>query len=105
MASNTPLEPIVVKLDPAVRELVPKFIQVSRERTEAVRRHLGAGALEQAADLAHTLKGGGGAYGFDEVSRLAAELEHAARAGNVKQSECLTESMAQYLCRIQPDYD
>lgn len=102
---NTLLEPIIVKLDPAIRELVPKFISISQERTEALRRHLGGGALDQVAELAHTLKGGGGAYGFDEVSRLAGELERAARAGNVKQSERLTESLAQYLCRIQPVYD
>lgn len=99
------MDPIIVRLDPSIRELVPKFIKVSRERTDALRSHLVGGALDQVVELAHTLKGGGGAYGFEELSRLAAELERAARAGNVKQSECLAESMAQYLSRIQPVYD
>ena len=47
----------------------------------------------------------GGGYGFDEISRLGAEIETKAKSGVLDGVDTLIDNMADYLERIDITYE
>ncbi len=73
------VEPIYVTVDdPTTRDLAPQYLARRRTQVNELRAALGAGDLSAIQVVAHQLVGSGGAYGFDEISRIARELEESA---------------------------
>jgi HPt (histidine-containing phosphotransfer) domain-containing protein len=63
--------------DPDMVEIVREFALELPGRADRLEGLLAAGALDELRVMAHQLKGAGGGYGFDEITQLAAALEHA----------------------------
>lgn len=68
--------------DPAVRALLPNYLERRRQDVHSIKRLLEAGDFDQIAVLAHRMRGSGSAYGADFVTRLGAEMEAGASSGN-----------------------
>ena len=63
--------------DPDMADLVREFaVEILQFASEA-ERLIAAGDFAQLRVLSHTLKGAGGGYGFDLITEVSAELEHA----------------------------
>jgi signal transduction histidine kinase/DNA-binding response OmpR family regulator len=61
--------------DPAMREILDGFIRDLPEKVKTMSELLARNDLAELARLAHQLKGAGGGYGFDPLSRQAERLE------------------------------
>ena len=65
--------------DTEFREIVEEFIERFCERLERMRTYFELGDYPRLVELAHWLKGAGGTAGFLDLTRVAGELEQAAR--------------------------
>jgi HPt (histidine-containing phosphotransfer) domain-containing protein len=63
--------------DPSMAELVSDFLRGLPSRVDELRRLLDASDLGSLRQAVHQLKGAGGGYGFDEITRLATIAERA----------------------------
>jgi HPt (histidine-containing phosphotransfer) domain-containing protein len=66
----------------ALAELLPQYFALCRKDLEHLKDACELRRFGEIRVLGHNLKGSGGAYGFPELSRLGAEIEAAAKAGN-----------------------
>lgn len=66
--------------DPDFQELLVDFVQSARERTVTLSEAYEQRSVESLRTQAHQLKGAGGGYGFDDLSRIAADLEQACKS-------------------------
>ena len=83
-----------------LRDLIPRFLANRRMEVEQWRDAVARGDLEAARRIGHGLKGVGGGYGFDEISRLGAEIERRARAGG-QDLAALARELADYLDGVE----
>jgi CheY-like chemotaxis protein/HPt (histidine-containing phosphotransfer) domain-containing protein len=80
--------------------LVRMFVGELHEDVESMRRALAQGDLERVTLLAHRLKGAAGSYGFPEITRQAALLERAARAGAAPDAVACEIASLDAICRV-----
>jgi HPt (histidine-containing phosphotransfer) domain-containing protein len=92
---------IVVKVDPDLKELIPGFMANRRKDIATLRDALAKGNVAQMQSTGHSLKGVGGGYGFAEMSTIGAEIETAAKAGNLEALRGLIDRYADYLERVE----
>jgi HPt (histidine-containing phosphotransfer) domain-containing protein len=58
-----------VRVASELRELLPRFLANRRLDLEQLREALARGDFEEARRIGHSLRGAGGGYGFDEITR------------------------------------
>jgi HPt (histidine-containing phosphotransfer) domain-containing protein len=96
---------IVVKVDPDLKELIPGFMANRRKDVTTLREALEKGNVAQMQSTGHSLKGVGGGYGFPEMSALGAEIETAAKAGNLEALRGLVDRYAEYMDRVEVAFE
>jgi len=98
-------DPITVKVDPILAELVPKFLarceQTVGEFHEAVR----SGDLTVARRIGHALLGTASSYGFHEMAAIGKEIERAAQNGDVEALKALAAQLDAHVARVRPVFD
>jgi HPt (histidine-containing phosphotransfer) domain-containing protein len=94
-----------VRVSDDLRELIPRFLAHRRRELDELRAALACADLETVRRLGHGLKGVGGGYGFDEVTRIGAELERAGREGRLPAAEALVRELAEYLDTVEIRYE
>jgi HPt (histidine-containing phosphotransfer) domain-containing protein len=98
-------EPITVKIDPMLAELVPKFLarceQTVGEFHEAVR----SGDLTVARRIGHALLGTASSYGFHEMAAIGKEIERVAQNGDVEALKALAAQLDAHVARVRPVFD
>ncbi len=97
--------PLVIHVDPVVRHLVPKFLELCRNDVAGMRSELAQGNFDSLRKTGHKLKGAGGSYGFDDVTRIGAAVEAAAKSADGARLGGLIEELARYLERVRPVLD
>ncbi|MBU1611328.1 MAG: Hpt domain-containing protein [Proteobacteria bacterium] len=73
-----------VSVDADLSDIMPRFIEIRHEELGQIQEALAQGDAARVTFLGHRLKGSGGAYGLDELTRFGAEIEVFARAGDLK---------------------
>ncbi len=96
---------IIIRLEADMEAIVPKYLVNRKKDCDAIRQFAAAGTFAEAKRLGHNMKGTGGGYGFEEISRLGAEIEHSAAAGNAAQLVALAAELEIYLSRVRPIYE
>lgn len=95
------MEPIIVKIDPDIEDLIPGFLENRARDVGTLRDHLNANNFADIRIIGHSMKGAGGGYGFDQITDIGDEIEKAALA---EDSNKITEQisvLADYLARLQ----
>lgn len=97
--SNPPSE-IVVRVKPALLDLIPGFLQNRLDQIGALGSALEVGDFDAIRGMAHDLKGIGSAYGFDPISDIGRAMEEAARAQSRDEVRKQVALLADYLRRV-----
>lgn len=92
---------LVDAVDAEVAALVPRFLANRAADVGKIRAALAGADFEAIRVAAHGMKGGGGAYGFPEISRLGAAMEEGARQRDAAAIAELLASLDAYLGRIE----
>jgi HPt (histidine-containing phosphotransfer) domain-containing protein len=101
------MKKLIAQVDPELRDLIPEFLAHKRGDTRAIlsgvsREHVD---FEGLRGIGHKLKGEGGSYGLDAISRFGAEIEQAARNHDVEAIRRGAIELAAYLDCIQIEYE
>ncbi|MFM9967490.1 MAG: hypothetical protein ACKVQK_03665 [Burkholderiales bacterium] len=102
MSDATRLE---VRVDAEMQAIVPKYLANRGKDCTLLRELASRGALEDAKRLGHNMKGTGGGYGFDEISRLGDLIEIAAMTGDAKAIHSLSDELDVYLAKLYVIYE
>ena len=86
-----------------LRDLIPRFLANRRVEVEQLRAAIARSDRDAARRIGHGLKGVGGGYGFDEISRIGGEIERSARAGG-DELAALARELADYLDGVEIIY-
>lgn len=89
-----------VEVSAELRDLIPRVLANRRLEVEQLRGAIARGDREAARRIGHGLKGVGGGYGFDEISRIGGEIERGARAGGARLA-ALADELANYIEEVE----
>lgn len=86
-------------LDREKEVLTVKYLAQCRGDVAALRQELAAARFDAIRGIAHRLRGAGGFYGFDEITRLGIEVERAASAKEGFRVAQLVERLSEFVER------
>ena len=98
------MEKIQVTVDVELRELIPGFLENRAKDAVRMEEALERRDYEFLKRLGHSMKGVGGGYGFDEITRLGAEIERAAAASDEALLRGLRAQLNEYMQRVAVVY-
>jgi len=102
---SSPHDAIVVHANPKLTHLIPGFLQNRRQDVVAMLGALDRGEFEIVERLGHGMKGAGGSWGFDMITDIGAELEHAAESADNDASRRWVGELSTYLERVEVVFD
>ncbi len=70
---------ILVNIDPDLEELIPGFLENRSKDLTKLQDAMGKADYQVIQSIGHSLKGVGGGYGFDEMSKIGADIESSAK--------------------------
>jgi hypothetical protein len=100
MSPDRLAEPIRLRVEPALRELVPGFLANRRKDLELIGRALHSGNLEAIRVVGHNIRCFSRVYGFDDLTALGEELHQAAADQSTLRIVHAQSRLADYLARI-----
>ena len=98
-------ERIIVIVDAEIEDLIPGFLENRRNDVTTLEQALAEGDYETIRALGHTMKGAGGGYGFDAITDIGSSLEQAAKERNAEEIQRRVGEFADYLERVEVDYE
>lgn len=104
MSDTVTCNEIAVEIDSELLPIIPDFLESRWNDCALIMQLLEAGNYEEISILGHRLKGAGGSYGFDAISDIGADLEHAAIRQEREAIFRSTELLQNYLERIKIIY-
>ncbi len=90
-----------VYIDKLIEDLIPGFLKNRRDDINKLREAVDRTDMEALANLGHALKGTGGGYGFEKISEIGKEIEHAARRNDTGVIWQLTSELETYLDTLE----
>jgi CheY-like chemotaxis protein len=91
----------VAYVDGDVLDLVPQFLENRRADVVRLRDALDASDRETVRRIGHAMRGSGGGYGFDAITRIGSVLEASAIAGDDRAARGGVEELDAYLDRVR----
>jgi hypothetical protein len=92
---------IRLHVEPAIRDLVPGFIENRRRDLERMRQALHSGDLAAIRDVGQNIRCFSRVYGFDELTVLGEEIRRAADECSTLRIVHLQGQLADYLSRVE----
>jgi CheY-like chemotaxis protein len=96
---------IAVKVNKALQDLMPGYLQRKREDITALNNALEQLDYESIRVLGHSLKGSGGSYGFDNITEIGKQIEMAAKNQDPVAIREWINKLSQYLSCITIAYE
>ncbi len=94
-------DPIIVNVAKDLEALIPRFLANRQKDIVTITHALETGDYDAIRIVGHSIKGVGGSYGFDAITRFGNELEDAAvHSDNLKLRDTLLRYQ-DYLGRIK----
>ncbi len=87
----------------SIAELLPEYFANLREDAARIEEMLPEGRFEEIVRVGHQLKGSGASYGFPRLSEIGADIEAAARAGELEPIAELTEILKRCIEECRAD--
>lgn len=95
-----PGESSVVEIDPAIAELVPRFLNNRKRDAEKISELLAEGNFGEIRIIGHSMAGSAGGYGFPEIGKLGKALETAALAVRPEDIRQMNSKLSEYLSAV-----
>ena len=98
-------DPIVVRANPKLADLIPGFLQNRRQDVAAILEALDQNEFAIVENLGHGMKGAGGSWGFQDITDIGAALERSAENADNEGSRKWVNELSRYLDRVEIVYD
>ncbi len=93
--------PIEVEVDPLLLTLIPGFLEHRQEDVVTIENALKISDFAPIRLLGHSMKGSGGSYGFDVISRIGRDIEVGARERDSAAVRHALNALDDYLKRVK----
>jgi len=90
-----------VNIDTDLADLIPAFMKRRRGDVDTLRNLLVGGDFEGIRVVGHSLKGTAAGYGFDELSRIGADIEAAAGSADAAAVSRFANEMELFLNTVR----
>ena len=90
----------VVEIDPAIAELVPRFLNNRKNDAVKINELLAEGKFEEIRIIGHSMAGSAGGYGFPEIGEMGRAIETAALASRTEEIKKATGILGEYLATV-----
>ncbi len=100
---NTKTGPVAL-IPEYLESLIPGYIKNRRADIVKIRQLVRNSEFEEAQRLAHSMKGSGGGYGFQEISELGSSMEIAAKSLNGNKILSEIDKLEEYLDTVRMEY-
>ena len=94
-------ETTVAEIDPELAPLMPRFLKRKRDDIVTIRDHIEQKDYETVRVLGHNIKGEGGGYGLDALTRIGSSIEEAAQMKDSEQLHSLVDALAVFLAKVE----
>lgn len=92
---------VVVQVDPDLSDLMPGFLANKRLDLDKITAAAEAADYAAVRSMGHKIKGEGGSYGFDRITEIGAEMEHAATQRDLAAIRCCLRNLTTYLDSLE----
>lgn len=96
---------IIIRIDPELADLIPGYLNNRRNDINMIRSSLENNDFPTIELLGHSMKGSGGAYGFDDISDIGGAIEMAAKDGNSEVIKNELVKLFSYLDNMEISYE
>ena len=95
---------IIVRIDSDLEELIPQYLKNRRRDVQSILADLESGDYQAIGVIGHSMRGSGGGYGFEIISRIGEEMELSADSKSAGQIRKSVEELSDYLDRVEVVY-
>lgn len=99
-----PEDRILVRITRDLEDIVPIFLANRKEDLQLLRNALAVQDFTTIQTLGHRMKGDGGGYGFDQISRIGTVMELAAKCHDYQAIEQHVGELENFLRRVNVIY-
>ena len=99
------MTPMIVRVDPELAEMIPRFRVNQRQAVAAMRHALEAYDYTTLRQVGHQIKGTWGGYGFDALMEFESAIEYTVKARDALHLRQSLEALGAYLDRLEVVYD
>lgn len=96
--------PFEVRVEKDLEDLIPGFLANRKNDLDQMFQALRSTDWPTLQRVAHSLKGVGGGYGFDQISEMGVRLEVCAKSKDLKMITQLLNEMQEFLENVQIQY-
>ena len=97
VAMRAALRQRILDLPPGLAKFIPGYLASRRDELREMIRLLTASDFESLAVLGHNMKGSGTSFGFPEISRIGAALQHSAEQRDTAAAGIQLRELGDYL--------
>ncbi len=94
----------VVTVDSDIKDLIPDYLKKRREDLSEIKSSFFKNDYSSISRLGHIIKGSGGSFGFNDLSKIGKSLEHAAEKKDVETVRKSIEELTHYLDNVKVVY-
>jgi len=98
---SSPMDTILVRAEPKFADRIPAYLQNCRQNGVAMLDALDRVDFETVKFLGHQMRGSGGAFGFQAITDIGAELQQAAESADADASRKWVGELSNYLDRVE----
>ncbi len=91
---------ITVIIDEDLADLIPMYLENKKKDIAVMQKSLNENDYENIRLVGHSMKGSGGGYGFDEISRIGKDIEEAAQNQERDTINVLALELEDYISRV-----
>ena len=95
------MDTILVRAKPKFADRIPAYLQNCRQNVIAMQDALDRVDFETVTILGHQMRGSGGAFGFQAITDIGAELQQAAESADTDASRKWVGELSNYLDRVE----
>ena len=95
------MDTILGSLNPKFADRIPAYLQNCRQNGIAMLDALDRADFETVRYLGHQMRGSGGAFGFQAITEIGAELQQAAESSDTEASRKWVGELSRYLDRVE----
>lgn len=93
-----------IEIDKDLKPIIPQFISNRENDIKEVKNYLKEDNYEEIEVIGHSMKGSGGGYGFEEITKIGEMIEKAAKDGKEGEITRQIKKLNTYLEEVEIVY-
>jgi|SRR6056297_2499425 len=93
-----------IEIDKDLKPIIPQFLENRKKDIKEIESYLKEDNFKQIKIIGHSMKGSGGGYGFEEITKIGEKIEKAAKDENEEEITRQVEYLNIYLEEVEVVY-